>query len=232
MFCSQCGTKNSENSAYCYNCGRKMATCSDLPRPANKETVNAHAKAKPQAQKQFVSENIHGHEWGLVCTATIEGVAAGIFASHLHPNVKDTSLYGGVNFKEDPYLLQESRDQKYTTTQIWENTQKWLRILMGGAATDELLYGITFENNNALLEDVAKSENLLRQHHINIEDSKILIQVAFNKAKQNFIDHPDLLKAIRANSAVREEGLSPEFHASEGRLANFQEIVRKIINEQ
>jgi len=42
MFCSQCGTKNPENSANCYNCGHKMTTSSDLPQPRNK-------KAAPQA---------------------------------------------------------------------------------------------------------------------------------------------------------------------------------------
>lgn len=30
MFCSRCGTKNPENSAYCYNCGQNMVTRPDV----------------------------------------------------------------------------------------------------------------------------------------------------------------------------------------------------------
>lgn len=30
MFCSRCGTKNPENSAYCYNCGQNMASPPDV----------------------------------------------------------------------------------------------------------------------------------------------------------------------------------------------------------
>jgi hypothetical protein len=39
MFCSQCGTKNPENSAYCYSCGRKMATPSVPSLPSNSKGI-------------------------------------------------------------------------------------------------------------------------------------------------------------------------------------------------
>jgi len=214
-----------------------MATPSDLSqlgntKPAEAAPLHAELATHYQAQKQFDTERVHGHEYGLICIAAIEGVASGNFASHLHPEVKNKPWYGGVNFKEDPFVLQEGRDQKYTRAQVWENTKKWLRIYLGGAAADELLHGITFENNNALVDDVAKSEILLHQHHINGEDAKIMIQRAFNKAKQNFIDHPKVLDAIRVNSAAREEGLSRALHASEKRLAGIQGHVKELINEQ
>src|SRR6266576_5192849 len=39
MFCSQCGTKNPENSAYCFNCGQKMATPSVPSPPSNSKGI-------------------------------------------------------------------------------------------------------------------------------------------------------------------------------------------------
>ena len=199
---------------------------------AVKKLQEQRPKANQQAPNQFDTEKVHGHEYGLISAAAIEGVASGKFASHLHPEVKATTSYGGVTFKEDPYVLQEGRDQKYAPAQIWENTKKWLRIYMSGAVVDELLYGITFENNDALVDDIAKSENLLLQYEIDAEDARIMIQMAFDAVMQNFIDHPDVLEAILANSLVREKALSQELHASEERLANFQTHVRQLIYEQ
>lgn len=39
MLCSQCGTKNPENSACCYSCGRKMATPSVPSQPSNSKGI-------------------------------------------------------------------------------------------------------------------------------------------------------------------------------------------------
>jgi hypothetical protein len=39
MFCTRCGTKNPENSANCYNCGRKIATPSVPSQPSNSRGI-------------------------------------------------------------------------------------------------------------------------------------------------------------------------------------------------
>jgi hypothetical protein len=60
MVCSQCGTKNPENSAYCFNCGKRITTSLDSsqlgtkPSPEAKQPSDPFARAKCRALARAV----------------------------------------------------------------------------------------------------------------------------------------------------------------------------------
>jgi hypothetical protein len=51
MFCTECGTKNPENSANCYSCGRNMVNVSS-PAPQIKAGILPEVKGTPSASRQ------------------------------------------------------------------------------------------------------------------------------------------------------------------------------------
>jgi zinc-ribbon domain len=134
MFCSQCGTKNPENSAYCYNCGKRIATSLDSsqlgtnPSPEVKQPTDPFARAKCRALARAIVADKLGLE--AVC----------------------------VRSRSDgsPYLVLTVPK----SIPAEKRAQDWLTLYYAGVEAEKRCYGSFTGDGNGELEDLAHEFHL------------------------------------------------------------------------
>lgn len=177
-------------------------------------------------------KSFHGHEWGHVASAAVEGIHGTNIISHQHPEMIGSEAIGGVGWQEKPYLHDPEAASKFTPEQLKDNTTKWLRVYLGGAAANAVLDGIPFDmEHEALRGDVRQARGVLDAFGVKDKASQdALIQEHFEQAKKN-LTTPGVRETIEANRGVREKNLPPELHASTGRVEKFQSQIKGLVDE-
>ena len=175
------------------------------------------------------------HEFAHAAQAATERWSAGDISSYIHPDSRhgeapNDIAYGGVEINAPVYVDHANAEDRYTPEQVLDNTKKWLRVNTAGAVANEMLHGIPIEMNAGLGSDWDEMHRMLEAHGIEGADADAMIHDAINQVRENFAKHPEILQAIDQNSHVRERGLSPQLHASEGRVENFQNHIKEIID--
>jgi hypothetical protein len=190
--------------------------------------MEANAERQVTPAERFplghTEDSFHHHEWGHVAVAAAEGIPAHDFASHLHPEVPSNAV-GGIDWRELPFAIEDNAAEKYTPEQIWDNTKSWIRTYLGGAAANELIDGLSFENNVGLKGDLRMAKGLLEEHGITGPNADLMLNKLHEEAKEH-LTKPGVLDTIKENAKVREENLDPTLHASAGRVEEFQNHIR------
>jgi hypothetical protein len=181
----------------------------------------------------YTDESLHSHEYGHAAAAAIEGIRATDFASHLHDSSVKEGLAGSVGWQEDPYIKDPDAETKYTRRELADNMMRWLRTYMGGAAANNALYDLPLDlSGDALHKDVVDARNLMKAYGIAGTDAEVLTRQAFKQTRNNFLTIPGVLDTISMNSGVREAGLRTDLHASEERMASFQNQIKELADEE
>jgi hypothetical protein len=175
--------------------------------------------------------SFQNHEHGHHYVAAMEGIHGTDIISHEHEDLaNEPSTAGGIGWQEQPLVFDKAARKGKSSQEIWDNTKKWLRVYMGGAAANEALDGMTLENNSGLRGDLRQAKDILKAHGITGEDANLLIQDAYNQAK-NHLTQPGALDIIKANAGVREENLPSTHHASAARLERIREQINDNANK-
>ncbi len=134
MVCSQCGTKNPENSAYCFNCGQKMGTPFDSSQPGTNPSPEAKQPTDPFAR------------------AKCRALARAIVADKL--GLKAVC----VRSRSDgsPYLVLTVPK----SVPAEKRAQDWLTLYYAGVEAEKRCYGSFTGDGNGELEDLAHEFHL------------------------------------------------------------------------
>lgn len=134
MFCSQCGTKNPENSVYCFNCGQKMATTFDSSQPGANPSSEVKQPTDPAARAK--------------CRALARAIVA------------DTLGLKAVCVRSrsdgSPYLVLTVPKSIPTK----KRAQDWLTLYYAGVEAEKRCYGSFTGDGNGELEDLAHEFHL------------------------------------------------------------------------
>lgn len=177
-------------------------------------------------------EKVMSHEFAHLAFDAVEGEPTGVeIRSDKHPlsqkGTGATSVFDGAAVKDaagnvDPEALQ---------TQI----VKWLTQKMAGPASHEVFDGMTKDealSHPATRNDLRQARGFVRDIHPDFTPGQIeeVVDTAYERAR-DFISQPHIADRIRANAAVREEGLHSNLHVSRGRVSQFQRDILEAHNE-
>jgi hypothetical protein len=196
--------------------------------------MKAHAPASPIAglPEGITSDMAHRHEWSHMALNAIDNEApTGVeIRSQFHPESKgaassifDLSKLADENGNVDPEALQAEETRLLT--------QK-----LAGPASHEVFDGMTKDeamSHSGTRSDVRQARAIVRDIHPEFSAAQVeeVVDAAYERAR-DFLTKPHIADRIKANAAVREEGLNQDYHASRGRISQFQEDIRKAHEEQ
>jgi hypothetical protein len=195
--------------------------------------MKAHAPAAviPGLPEGVSMEDAHLHEWAHMAIGAVDGLEPVEIRSDIHPKSEKgagaTSVFNGASIRDaagniDPEALANQEVQ-------------WLTQKMAGPASHEVFKGMTRDEvkaSPATRGDFRQSRAIIRELHPDFTASQVeqVVDLAYDRAHE-FLTKPHIADRIRANAAVREEGLSQTLHASHGRVSQFAEDIRNAHNE-
>lgn len=203
--------------------------------PASK----AHAPAQPVAGlgEGLTSEDAHMHEWAHVAADAIdhtggeEGPTAMEIRTDKHPKSQPGTGASAVFDASDIKDASGNVDPEKLQTRL----VKWLTNKMAGPASHEVFRGMTKEDamkHPATRSDINDARYLIRQVDPDLTPKQVEEQVdAAYERMRGFLSQSHVADRIRANAAVREEGLPETHHASRGRVEQFQRDILEAHNE-
>ena len=189
-----------------------------------KSAMNIPAERRPEGT---FSSDILEHEFGgHAANAAIEGYNVEHIKSHLHPEAgSQTSAAARIDFTN----VGLDSDGLINVESGRNHIDKIMAVIMGGAAQDEL-NGIPFEMNKGISGDIRTVKGVLKGLGYAPEEVDAKIRAGLERAKNN-LTQPGMQGIIKANAAVREEGLHEHYHASPERIAGFVKEVQRIRDE-
>ena len=195
--------------------------------------MKAHAPAMPipGLPEGITSEDAHMHEWAHTAIGAVDGLEPVEIRSDTHPKSEKgagaTTVFNAGAIRDaignvDPEALGNQETQ-------------WLTHKMAGPASHEVFKGMPKEEveaSPATRSDFREARAIVREVHPDFTASQVqqVVDAAYDRAR-DFLTKPHIADRIRANAAVREEGLSPTLHASHGRVNQFTEDIRNAHNE-
>lgn len=195
--------------------------------------MKAHAPAMPVPglSDGLTTEDAHLHEWAHTAIGSVDGLEPVEIRSDLHPKSDKgagaTAVFNGAMLRDangniDPEALGKQETQ-------------WLTQKMAGPASHEVFKGMTREEvkaSPASRSDFRTSRAMVREVHPDFTAKQVeaVVDAAYDRAR-DFLTKPHIADRIRANAAVREEGLSHTLHASHGRVNQFAEDIRNAHSE-
>lgn len=195
--------------------------------------MRAHAPAAAIAglPEGVTSEDAHIHEWAHNATAAVDGLKPLEIRSDLHPKSEKgsgaTSVFDASEIRNPDGSVNEDELRNQMT--------QWLTQKMAGPASHEVFKGMTREEvkaSPATRSDFREARATVREVHPEFSPSQVeaVVDAAYERSR-DFLNKPHIADRIRANAAVREEGLSPTLHASNGRVNQFAEDIRNAHSE-
>jgi hypothetical protein len=195
--------------------------------------MKAHSPASviPGLPEGVTSEDGHIHEWAHMAIGSVDGLEPVEIRSDIHPKSEKgagaTAVFNGSALRDaagniDPEALGNQETQ-------------WLTQKMAGPASHEVFKGMTRDEvkaSPATRSDFRTSRAIVREVHPDFTASQVeaVVDAAYERAR-DFLTKPHIADRIRANAAVREDGLSQTLHASHGRVSQFAEDIRNAHNE-
>src|SRR4029077_219184 len=195
--------------------------------------MKAHAPAMtiPGLPEGVTPEDAHHHEWAHVAIGAVDGLEPVEIRSDIHPKSEKgagaTAVFQGAAIRDvdgniDPEALGKQETQ-------------WLTQKMAGPASHEVFKGMTREEvkaSPATRSDFRQARAIIREVHPDFTATQVeqAVDAAYDRAR-DFLTKPHIADRIRANAAVREEGLSHTLHASHGRVTQFAEDIRNAHTE-
>lgn len=177
-------------------------------------------------------EQILRHEWAHIAMDAVDGEPTGHeIRSDSHPKVTPGSSASAVfdaSAIKDP---EGNIDPEALKGQL----TKWLTQKMSGPASHEVFDGMTKDeamSHPGTRVDVRQARSIVREVHPEFSPSQVeeVVDGAYERAR-DFISQPHIGDRIKANAAVREDGLSETLHASRGRVSQFQKDILEAHNE-
>src|SRR5579859_2531022 len=179
----------------------------------------------------MTSEDAHLHEWAHTAIGAVDGLEPVEIRTDLHPKSKKgasaTAVFNAASIRDaagnvDPELLGQQEVQ-------------WLTQKMAGPASHEVFKGMPredVENSPATRGDFRDARAIVREVHPDFTSKQVseVVSAAYDRAR-DFLTKPHIADRIRANAAVREEGLAQTLHASHGRVNKFAEDIRNAHTE-
>lgn len=200
---------------------------------AHSPAMKAHAPAMvvPGLPNGMTTDDAHLHEWAHTAIGAVDGLEPVEIRSDIHPKSEKgagaTAVFNGASIRDadgniDPEGLSKQETQ-------------WLTQKMAGPASHEVFKGMTREEVKAhpsTRSDFRQSRAIVREVHPDFTPSQVeaVVDAAYDRAR-DFLTKPHIADRIRANAAVREEGLSHTLHASHGRVNQFAEDIRNAHSE-
>lgn len=195
--------------------------------------MKAHAPAGviPGLPEGITSEDALGHEFAHLAIGAVDGLEPIEIRSDIHPKSEKgagaTAVFNGAAIRDAAGNI----DQEALANQ----EVQWLTQKMAGPASHEVFKGMTRDEVKALpanRSDFRTSRAIIREIHPDFTASQVeqAVDLAYDRAR-DFLTKPHIADRIRANAAVREEGLSQTLHASHGRVTQFAEDIRNAHNE-
>ncbi len=194
--------------------------------------MKAHSPAEPiKAAEGITSEMAHRHEWAHMALNAIDSEKpsgnAILAASHPEAEGAATSLFDMSHLFGEGGMLDPDTLRAEETRLL---TQK-----LAGPASHEVFDGMTKDeamSHAGTKSDVRQARSLVRDIHPEFSPSQVeqVVDAAYERAR-NFLTQPHIADRIKANAAVRETGLNEDYHASRGRVTQFQDDIRKAHEE-
>jgi hypothetical protein len=194
--------------------------------------MKAHSPALPiDAAEGISSEMAHRHEWSHIALNAIDSEKpSGLsILAKTHPEAEGaaTSLF------DMSHLLGEGGMVDPDTLMAEET--RLLTQKMAGPASHEVFDGMTKDeamSHPGTRTDLRQARQLVRDIHPEFSASQVeeVVDAAYERAR-NFLTKPHIADRIKANAAVRETGLNQDYHASRGRVTQFQDDIRKAHEE-
>jgi hypothetical protein len=179
----------------------------------------------------LTSDMAHRHEWAHIAIGAVDGLEPLEIRSELHP--KSDPGYGASAIMN----LQPIRDAAGNVDPDLMRNQltQWLTMKMAGPASHEIFDGLTSEEalkNPATIGDIRSARTIVRQLHPDFTSQQVadVMAASYNRARA-FLTKPHIADRIKANALVREDGLTDQLHASNSRVVNFADELRKAHNE-
>jgi predicted GNAT family acetyltransferase len=195
--------------------------------------MKAHAPATviPGMPEGMTTEDGHLHEWAHTAIGAVDGLEPIEIRSDLHPKAEKgagaTAVFNASAVRDaagniDPEALGNQEVQ-------------WLTQKMAGPASHEIFKGMTRDEvkaSPATRSDFRQARAIVREVHPDFTPKQVeaVVDAAYDRA-HDFLTKPHIADRIRANAAVREEGLNQALHASHGRVTQFAEDIRNAHNE-
>lgn len=171
--------------------------------------------------------DVHHHEWGHITNAGLEDFGTAGIKSHLHPDAgPGTAAAARIVFNG----IEKDASGMMTPESIMRNSGRILSTVMGGAAANDLFGGIPVELNTGLKSDLSLIRGTLKSLGLTDVEVESGVRYGLDRAKRN-LTQPGISDILQSNSAVRETGLSPEWHASPERTEAYAKEIRRIRDE-
>jgi hypothetical protein len=171
-----------------------------------------------QLPPSHTSDQVHQHEHGHILAYTAEGLDPLRYISHEHEDAIVANAPASVQV--DPAGVKPGL----------EGIKQLITGLMGGAAADEVHNGMPrFGAEGSALgiarSDFMQARDILNAQGIEGEEAEILIDEAYERAKQH-VSNPAAVTAMKANFGLREETLPSTLHISDERMKNYVDILK------
>lgn len=180
------------------------------------------------------TESTVGHEYGHVLEAALRNAGKPLdgIMSHLHGTMRNLQALGGVALGANPELTRDVLEygrkdglQKLSSNGLPHYRNALDRFLAGGVVEDEY-YNVPWETNEGKRNDVEKAIRLLQSAGLDSPKQWAAeIQASHDRIRHD-LQIPGMRDIFMKYASSREEGLSPEYHASLNRLENFVNEVK------
>lgn len=177
------------------------------------------------------SADVHREEWAHTAMGAIDGLEPIEIRSDSHPKNADGALASSVF---DAAQIKDA-DGKYNPEMLKHQLAQWVTQKMAGPASHEVFRGADraeLKTDAAHRADFREARQMIREVNPDLTSKEVEEQIdaAYDRA-HSFLSKSHIADRVRANAAVREEGLPETLHASHGRLNQFAEDIRKAHNE-
>lgn len=180
----------------------------------------------------LTSQDAHIHELAHLAMDAVDGEPTGIeIRSDNHP-ATSKGAGASTSFNTESII---GEDGLVNPEKLKLELDKRISQKMAGPASHEVFGGMTKEeamNHSATRSDVRQARAAVRMVEPDWPDSKVneYLDGAYERAR-NFLTQPHIADRIKANAAVREEGLPDTLHASRERVSKFQQDILEAHNE-
>jgi hypothetical protein len=199
--------------------------------PAPDMKATAEPMNIPGLPEGITTEDALRHEFAHIAIGVIDGLEPVEIRSDIHPKSDKgagaTAVFNGASIRDAAGNVDEEALANQET--------QWLTQKMAGPASHEVFKGMTREdiqNSPATRSDFRSARAIVREVHPDFTATQVnaVVDAAYDRAR-SFLTQAHIADRIRANAAVREQGLSQTLHASHGRLSQFAEDIRNAHNE-
>ncbi len=167
------------------------------------------------------------HELAHATVAAAEGFTPLEIKSHLHPDVgPKTSAATEITYTG----VKTGADGKMTVDSARQNIGGIMSTILAGAAADETFSGIPFDRNKGISSDIRTAKKVLDALGYPEEKWDSMIKAGFDRANSH-LTQPKIGDTLKANAAVREEGLPDTQHISNQRMRGYVKEIQRIRNE-